>query len=327
VAVGAPVQLEEAAISVTPSIGVALFPAHGDSAAELIKHADTAMYQAKSQGRAGFAFFRPAMAEAARAALALESRLAQAVRDHEFVLHYQPQLRLDNGALVGVEALVRWAHPQQGLLPPDDFIPLAESCRLILPIGRWVLATALRQAVQWHRLGLAPVPMAVNLSALQFQAHDFVHSVETALADAGATGAMLELELTERMLMDDTASVHATLSRLRALGVRIAVDDFGTGYTSLRHLKDLPLDRLKIDRTFVEGLPDDVGSAAIAAAIVQMGHGLGLQVLAEGVETAAQQQHLRALACDAQQGLLHSGPLAAADFEQWLRLRAAPKPA
>jgi EAL domain-containing protein (putative c-di-GMP-specific phosphodiesterase class I) len=285
------------------------------------------MYQAKSQGRAGFAFFRPAMAEAARAALALESRLAQAVRDHEFVLHYQPQLRLDNGALVGVEALVRWAHPQQGLLPPDDFIPLAESRRLILPIGRWVLATALRQAVQWHQLGLAPVPMAVNLSALQFQAHDFVQTVEAALADAGATGAMLELELTERMLMDDTASVHATLSRLRALGVRIAVDDFGTGYTSLRHLKDLPLDRLKIDRTFVEGLPDDAGSAAIAAAIVQMGHGLGLQVLAEGVETAAQQQHLRALACDAQQGLLHSGPLSAADFEQWLRLRAAPRPA
>jgi diguanylate cyclase (GGDEF)-like protein/PAS domain S-box-containing protein len=326
-AVGAPVLLEGASISVTPSIGVALFPAHGDSAAELIKHADTAMYQAKSQGRAGFAFFRPAMAEAARAALALESRLAQAVRDHEFVLHYQPQLRLADGALLGVEALVRWAHPQQGLLPPDDFIPLAESRRLILPIGRWVLATALRQAVQWHRLGLAPVPMAVNLSALQFQALDFVCTIETALADAGATGAMLELELTERMLMDDTASVHATLSRLRALGVRIAVDDFGTGYTSLRHLKDLPLDRLKIDRSFVEGLPDDAGSAAIAAAIVQMGHGLGLQVLAEGVETEAQQDHLRALGCDAQQGLLHSGPLDVADFEQWLRGRAAARPA
>jgi len=325
-AVGAPLLLEGASISVTPSIGVALFPAHGDSAAELIKHADTAMYQAKSQGRAGCAFFRPAMAEAARAALALESRLAQAVRDHEFVLHYQPQLRLADGALLGVEALVRWAHPQQGLLPPDDFIPLAESRRLILPIGSWVLATALRQAVQWYRLGLAPVPMAVNLSALQFQAQDFVRTVEAALADAGATGPMLELELTERMLMDDTAAVHATLSRLRAMGVRIAVDDFGTGYTSLRHLKDLPLDRLKIDRSFVEGLPDDAGSAAIAAAIVQMGHGLGLQVLAEGVETAAQQDHLRALGCDAQQGLLHSGPLCAAHFEAWLRGRAAPKP-
>ncbi len=322
-AVGAPLRVEGASISVTPSIGVALFPAHGDSAGELIKHADTAMYQAKAHGRAGYEFFRPAMAEAARAELALESRLAQAVVDQEFVLHYQPQLRISDGALLGVEALVRWQHPDHGLMTPDQFIPLAEARRLILPIGQWVLHTALRQAVRWHHEGLAPVPVAVNLSELQFQSRGFVQTIQQALADTGAQGEMLELELTERMLMDDLDAVRDTLSQLRALGVRLAVDDFGTGYTSLKHLKELPLDRLKIDRCFVQGLPADAGSAAIAAAIVQMGRGLGLTVLAEGVETAAQREHLLALGCEAQQGLLACAPMPAAQLADWLRLRAA----
>jgi len=321
-AVGAPLRVEGASISVTPSIGVALFPAHGQSAADLIKHADTAMYQAKAQGRAGYEFFRPAMAEAARAELAMESRLAQAVVDQEFVLHYQPQLRISDGALLGVEALVRWQHPERGLMAPDQFIPLAEARRLILPIGQWVLHTALHQAVRWHREGLAPVPVAVNLSELQFQSRGFVQTIQQALADTGARAEMLELELTERMLMDDLGAVRDTLTRLRALGVRLAVDDFGTGYTSLKHLKELPLDRLKIDRCFVQDLPDDAGSAAIAAAIVQMGRGLGLQVLAEGVETAAQRDHLLALGCEAQQGLLDCAPMPAAQLEEWLRQRA-----
>jgi len=321
-AVGAPLRVEGASISVTPSIGVALFPAHGQSAADLIKHADTAMYQAKAQGRAGYEFFRPAMAEAARAELAMESRLAQAVVDQEFVLHYQPQLRISDGALLGVEALVRWQHPERGLMAPDQFIPLAEARRLILPIGQWVLHTALHQAVRWHREGLAPVPVAVNLSELQFQSRGFVQTIQQALADTGARAEMLELELTERMLMDDLGAVRDTLTRLRALGVRLAVDDFGTGYTSLKHLKELPLDRLKIDRCFVQDLPDDAGSAAIAAAIVQVGRGLGLQVLAEGVETAAQRDHLLALGCEAQQGLLDCAPMPAAQLEEWLRQRA-----
>ena len=326
-AISATLELEQASISVTPSIGVALFPEHGETAAELIKHADMAMYRAKARGRAGFEFFQPAMAEAARLELAIESRLALAVRDREFVLHYQPQLRVTDGALIGVEALVRWLHPELGLLGPDAFIPVAEAHRLILPIGDWVLRTALDQAVCWHGSaaapGLAPVPMAVNLSALQFQAQGFVAGVERALADAGATGCMLELELTERMLMDDLDAVRGVLMRLRALGVRIAVDDFGTGYTSLRHLKSLPLDRLKIDRSFVEDLPQDAGSAAIANAIIQMGRGLGLEVVAEGVETAAQRAHLLTQGCDAQQGLLDSEPLSAVAFEAWLLRRAA----
>ncbi|MCY7316570.1 MAG: EAL domain-containing protein [Rubrivivax sp.] len=320
--IGAPLAVAQAAISVTPSIGVAMFPDHGDCAAELIKHADTAMYQAKARGRAGYQFFHPAMAELARAELAMESRLAQAVREQEFVLHYQPQLRLADGALIGVEALVRWNHPQDGFIGPDHFIPVAEARRLILPIGQWVLGTALRQAVSWHASGLAAVPMAVNLSALQFQAPGFVDSIERALQEAGASGTMLELELTERMLMDNLDEVRAVLARLRALGVRIAIDDFGTGYTSLKHLKSLPLDRLKIDRSFVEDLPHDAGSAAIANAIIQMGRGLKLQVVAEGVETEAQRAHLLAQGCDAQQGLLDCGPLPADAFEAWQSSRA-----
>ena len=320
-AIGAPMDVAGASISVTPSIGVAMFPEHGASAAELIKYADIAMYQAKAGGRAAYKFFHPDMATAVEAELALESRLAQAVREQEFVLHFQPQLRMSDGALIGIEALVRWAHPEHGLITPGDFIPVAEARRLILPIGQWVLRTALQHAVRWHEISLARVPVAVNLSGLQFQAPGFVGSIEAALAEAGATGAMLELELTERMLMDNLATVQSVLTSLRALGVRIAVDDFGTGYTSLQHLKSLPLDRLKIDRSFVEGLPGDAGSAAITSAIIQMGHGLGLQVLAEGVETAAQRAHLLGQGCDAQQGLLDGAPMAVAEFEAWLRGR------
>jgi len=320
--IGAPLQVEGASISVTPSIGVAMFPAHGRTPAELVKHADTAMYHAKSRGRASCGIFEPAMAEAAWADLALESRLAQAVREQEFELYFQPQLGLADGALCGVEALLRWAHPERGLIGPDDFLPVAEARRLILPIGDWVLREALRCAVRWHRAGWMRVPVAVNLSTLQFQAADFVERIDEALAAAGAAGALLELELTEHMLMEDVSVAHAVLVRLKAMGVGIAVDDFGTGYTSLAHLKDLPLDRLKIDRSFVKDLPGDRGAAAIARAIIQMGKSLGLQVVAEGVETAAQRAWVQAQGCDAQQGYLDAAPMPVARFEAWLRQRA-----
>ncbi len=320
-AVGAPLDVEGSAISVTPSIGVALFPEHGSSAAELIKHADTAMYRAKARGRAGFEFFHPAMAEAARAELAMESRLLQAVRDGEFVLHYQPQLRVTDGALMGVEALIRWAHPELGLVGPDQFIPLAEARRLTLPIGQWVLNTALAQARRWEQAGLLKVAVAVNVSPLQFRNPGFGASIEKVLADSGATGSMLELEITEGMLMQDTAEILPVLMRLRALGVRLAVDDFGTGYTSLRNLQRLPIDRLKIDRGFVESLPADGGSAAIVQSIIQLGRGLGLQVLAEGVATLAQREQLLAQGCEVQQGRLELEPVPAEVFEAWLRAR------
>ena len=324
-AIGSPLQAGGVTISVTPSIGVAMFPQDGATPAELIQHADQAMYRAKASGRARCRFFEPSMAEAALAELAMESRLAQAVRESEFLLHYQPQVDLASGRVLGVEALVRWAHPQRGLIGPDDFIPLAEDRRLILPIGAWVLRHALAAAVRWRDSGLGAVPVAVNLSTLQFQTAGFAETVAEALQQAGAAGSMLELELTERMLMEDLNSVRAALLRLREMGVTITVDDFGTGYTSLAHLKDLPLHRLKIDRSFVAGLPGDAGSVAIARAIVQMGHGLALQVLAEGVESAAQRDAVRALGCDAMQGFLVASPMTEAQLLGWLR-RHRPEP-
>jgi len=339
--IGEPLPAGGVSISVTPSIGVAMFPQDAVTSAELIQHADQAMYRAKSGGRARCRFFEPGMAEAALAELALESRLALAVRQREFVLHFQPQVALGSvgpagpgsaasaatGQLLGVEALVRWAHPQRGLVGPDEFIPLAEARRLILPIGTWVLQEALAAAVRWRASaalgqGVA-VPVAVNLSMLQFQAPGFADMVAQALEAAGADGSMLELELTERMLMSDLGEVRHALARLREMGVTITVDDFGTGYTSLAHLKDLPLHRLKIDRSFVAGLPEDAASMAIARAIVQMGHGLGLHVVAEGVETIAQREAVQAMGCDALQGHVLAHPMPEPQLLQWLRGHAA----
>ena len=320
-AVGAPVEVEGESISVTPSIGVAVFPRDGDTPDELIKHADTAMYHAKARGRAACAFFEPAMAEAAYTELALESQLTQAIRDQAFVLHYQPQLSAQDGSLVGFEALIRWAHPDLGLLEPDAFIPVAETRRLMLPIGDWVLREALRQAGAWRSAGLTQVPVAVNLSGLQFEADGFVDLVARRLSEAGLPGAALELELTERMLMDDLAVVQQALQRLRALGVQVSVDDFGTGYTSLGRLKDLAVDRLKIDRSFVHDLPHDHGSTAIARAIIQMAHSLGLRTVAEGVETEAQRDWLRQQGCEELQGYFVARPMPADELEAWLRAR------
>ena len=318
-AIGEPVDVDGESISVTPSIGIALFPRDGGTPGELIKHADTAMYHAKSRGRAHWCFFEPAMAEAAYTELAMEGQLTQAIRDQAFVLHYQPQLSLHDGRLVGLEALIHWAHPELGLLGPNAFIPVAESRRLMLPIGDWVLREALRQAAAWRQAGLLDVPVAVNLSTLQFQAGDFVERIEQHLAAVGLPGNALELELTERMLMDDLESVRRTLQRLRAMGVHIAVDDFGTGYTSLGRLKHLAVDRLKIDRSFVHDLPDDAGSCAIAGAIIQMARSMGLRTVAEGVETAAQREWLQAQGCDEMQGFVAARPMPEERLLHWLQ--------
>jgi diguanylate cyclase (GGDEF)-like protein/PAS domain S-box-containing protein len=323
VAIGAPLVVELNSISVTPSIGIALFPQDGRTPDDLIKHADTAMYHAKARGRANACFFEPAMAEAAYADLAMEGRLALAIRHQEFRLHFQPQLSLRDGSVVGCEALIRWQDPERGLVLPDSFIPLAESRRLMLPIGHWVLRQALRQARQWRERGLPAVPVAVNLSTLQFQGAGFVEDVERALAEQGAEGSLLELELTERMLMEDLEGLRRILGRLKAMGVRIAIDDFGTGYTSLSHLKELPIDRLKIDRSFIKDLPNDRGSAAIARAIIQMARSLGLRTVAEGVETEAQRDWVLAQGCDEIQGNLEALPMSADDCEVWLRRRGA----
>jgi diguanylate cyclase (GGDEF)-like protein/PAS domain S-box-containing protein len=323
-AVAAPVDIEGRPISVTPSIGIALFPRDGESPETLIKHADTAMHMAKAHGRAGYAFFDHEVAASAYANLVLEGQLSQAITHGEFALLFQPQIRTSDGALLGVEALIRWHHPERGLLAPDEFIPLAEQHRLMVPIGAWVLHEAARCARRWQTLGLAqPLSVAVNLSTMQFQAAGFVESVQQLLQDTGIAADWLELELTERMLMDDVPQVRQRLERLRALGVRISVDDFGTGYSSLGHLKELPIDKMKIDRSFVKDLPYDRESAAITSAIIELARGLDLTVVAEGVETEAQRQFLAQHGCHQLQGMGISPPLSQAQFEHWLSSRSA----
>jgi len=321
-AVEVPVDADGRAISVTPSVGIAMFPSDGDTPTELIKHADTAMYIAKARGRANYQFFDPAVATAAYAALVLESQLAQALERQEFVLHYQPQVRATDGSLAGVEALIRWNHPEQGMLWPDAFIPLAEQRRLMLPIGQWVLRSAARAARRWRAHGLIDVPIAVNLSSMQFHAEGFVEAVAQVLREEKVPGAWLELELTERMLMDDLRQVKHTLEQLKAMGIRISVDDFGTGYSSLAHLKELPIDSMKIDRSFVHDLPRERGSTAIARAVMQMAQGLEITVIAEGVENDEQRRFLMAEGCDVLQGELISRPLNAADLAAWVTERA-----
>lgn len=321
--ISAPVDAEGRPLTVTPSIGIALYPGHGDTSEELVKHADSAMYLAKARGRANVQFFEPQMATRAYAALVMEGQLALALERGEFVLHFQPQVRAQDGALVGAEALIRWQHPERGLLLADAFIPLAEQRQLMLPIGQWVLGEAARCALRWNEMGLGVAPVAVNLASVQFQSLGFIESVAQVLPPGERDQGLLELELTERMLMDDLALVKQRLTRLKELGLRISVDDFGTGYSSLGHLKELPIDKVKIDRSFVHDLPDNRDSAAITRAIIQMGRNLGMTVIAEGVETEAQRAFLAAHGCDELQGLLISAPLPQAEFEAWVMKRRA----
>jgi diguanylate cyclase (GGDEF)-like protein/PAS domain S-box-containing protein len=325
-AIEAPVNAEGPPVSVTPSIGIALYPGDGASPDELVKHADSAMYLAKARGRANHQFYDPGMAGGAYAALVLEGQLTQAIERGEFELHFQPQVGARDGRPLGCEALLRWNHPERGLLLPDEFIPVAEGQRLMLPIGQWALRQAARCAAAWRAAGLAVTPVAVNLSTVQFQSVGFVEAVAQLLAEEAQASPgpdLIELELTERMLMDDLGEVKHRLVRLKAMGLRISVDDFGTGYSSLGHLKDLPIDKIKIDRSFVHDLPGDRDSAAITRAIIQMSVSLGLKVVAEGVETEAQRAFLAAQGCDGLQGLLVGAPLPEAGFEAWARRQAA----
>nr|WP_316642963.1 EAL domain-containing protein [uncultured Roseateles sp.] len=311
-------------LSVTPSIGIALFPEHAGSPEQLIQRADMAMYQAKALGRANHQFFDASTAVLALDALVLESQLAHGLSHDEFVLHFQPQLQISDGRLVGAEALIRWQHPTRGLLTPESFIGVAEQLRLMLPLGEWILREAARCARRWHGNGLAAVPVAVNLSSMQFRLEGFAASVGRILAEEGVPGEWLELELTERMLMDDMPLMRKTLIELKALGLQISVDDFGTGHTLLSHLTQLPIDKLKVDRQFVEALPDDAGALAITRAIVQMARGLGFTVIAEGVQNRAQQDLLAQWGCQQIQGLALGGPLPVAEFEAWVAQRRWP---
>ena len=317
-AIAAPVIAEGRPLSVTPSVGIALYPLDGSTSDELVKHADSAMYLAKARGRANHQFFDRSMAHAAYAELVMEGQLALALERGEFLLYFQPQVRARDGALVGAEALIRWQHPERGLLSADAFIPLAEQRQLMWAIGQWVVGEAVRCAQRWVDMGLKIAPVAVNLSSVQFHSIGFVEAMAQLLPPIPG---LIELELTERMLMDDLGQVKQRLVRLKAMGLQISVDDFGTGYSSLGHLKELPIDKVKIDRSFVHDLPANRDSAAITRAIIQMGRSLGLTVIAEGVETEAQCDFLAEQGCDELQGMLISPPLPQAAFEAWVAQR------
>ncbi len=293
------------------SIGISLFPDDGQEMAELIRCADVAMYQAKENGRNSYHFHTKELTRAAENRQALESRLHRAITAQEFVLYYQPQVDVASGRILGFEALVRWQPESGEPVSPGVFIPLLEETGLILALGDWVLHEACRQALRWHEAGLLDVPVSVNLSPHQFQHLDVVELVRRALEHSGLPGALLELEITEGALMAQDLTTQARLSELKALGVRLAVDDFGTGYSSLAYLSRFPLDKLKIDKSFIDGLGQDERADKIVATIIAMGQGLDLQVIAEGVESAGQLQLLRGLGCDAVQGYLCGRPLPA----------------
>ncbi|HEY8162333.1 MAG: sensor domain-containing protein [Methylocystis sp.] len=305
-------------LEVRTSIGVSCYPGDGENATTLIKNADLAMYQAKEEGRDRFIFYQAHLTDRANERLFLEGELRKAMQRGELFLHYQPQFDLADGRLVGSEALLRWRHPERGMIPPDKFISIAEDTGLIIPLGEWTLREACRQAMEWACKGLGLHSIAVNISGVQIERSDLVQSVAAILAQTGLPPQFLELEITETYVMRQAQHNVQVLDGLRALGVSLAIDDFGTGQSSLAYLKRLPVDKLKIDRSFIADLPSEENEAAIARAIVALGHSLHLKVLAEGIETPAQAQFLRELGCDEAQGYLFSRPIDAASMENIL---------
>jgi len=323
-ALSQPVLLEGKEFAVTCSIGVAVYEADGTPAQHLIEHADIAMYSAKKLGRNCYQFYQPEMNEEAQERLRIEGALRKALERGEFVLHYQPQADLGSGEIVGVEALLRWQHPELGMVPPDRFIGLAEETGLIVPIGAWVLQTACAQARAWLDEGLPELRMSVNLSARQFAQPGLVDAIGKVLAETGLPPRCLELELTESVFMNDVAKAVGLLHELKALGVTLSIDDFGTGYSSFSYLRNFPIDVLKIDRSFVGDIrseADEADQAAIVVSIIALARNLKLRVIAEGVETEAQLGFLRGHGCDEMQGYFFSRPIAAEGLQKMLSER------
>jgi len=317
-ALAQPFHLQGQQLFVSASIGIASYPEDGASAEQLLKSADTAMYGAKNNGRNTYQFYSAALHENAAQRIQLESQLRLALERGEFLLHYQPKLDLAGGSISGFEALLRWQHPQRGLVPPLEFISILEDTGLILPVGEWVIGEVCRQLRAWETAGLPLPPVAINLSARQLQQADLAAVIERIVLGAGVAPSLLEFELTESMLMANPEAAVAILCRIKALGMRLSVDDFGTGYSSLAYLKRFPLDALKIDRTFVRDLPDDADDAAITKAVIRLAHSLSLKVVAEGVENIAQLRELEQYDCDEIQGYYISKPLPAADCAAFL---------
>lgn len=314
-----PLQIEHHELAVTPSIGISMFPADGEDFETLCQKADTAMYRAKHDGRNGFAFFTGEMQAQSRRALELENALRRALERDQLALHYQPQLCLKDGSVIGAEALLRWTHPQLGQVSPAEFIPVAESSGLILPIGEWVLRQAAAQLKCWLAAGLPPLRMAVNLSTVQFRHAELPKLVSRILAEAELPPQLLELELTEAVALTDPLGAIALMADLNERGVRLSIDDFGTGYSSLSYLKKFRAYKLKIDRSFVRDLTEDPEDKAIVNAVISLARSLGLQTIAEGVETQGQLDFLREQGCDEVQGFLFSPALPPAAFADYVR--------
>jgi diguanylate cyclase (GGDEF)-like protein len=316
--VSTPCLIEQHELISTPSIGIAIYPEDGKDMETLSKNADAAMYQVKQAGRNDFRFFTPAMQSNSARNLSLGSDLRSALLRNQLKLHYQPQVSMQDGHIVGAEALLRWQHPTLGAISPAEFIPIAEDTGLIIPIGEWVLRTAAMQMKAWLDKGLPSMVMAVNLSAIQFRHTDLVAMVTGILAEVGLPPNNLELELTEAVAMDDPLVAIAVMDQLFEKGVRMSIDDFGTGYSSLSYLKRFKVYKLKIDQSFVQDIGDDDEDKAIVSAIINMASSLGMHTIAEGVETASQLAFLRLHGCDEVQGYFFSKPLPADDFEAFV---------
>jgi len=309
-------------LHVTASLGISTFPDDGADSETLLKHADAAMYHAKVCGRDGYQFFKAEMNTRAVERQSLEVGLRGALARREFELNYQPKVDLATGAMIGVEALIRWHHPRRGLVPPAQFIPVAEESALIVPIGRWVLHEACRQQRAWEDAGLRAIPIAINVSAAELRTKDFVAGVRETLAETGLNPHCLEFELTETCLLQDSTSTSAILRDLKEMGVRLTLDDFGTGYSSLSFLQKFPIDTLKIDQSFIRDLTTDPGDASIVNAVIGMGDSLHMTVVAEGIETREQLVFLRESRCPEGQGDYFSRPVAAGKFATLLEPRA-----
>jgi len=318
-ALSAPYVVNGEVLHAPPSIGISVFPDDAQDAVSLLRSADTAMYHAKAQGRANYQFYSEELNRSAMARLDLERKLRNAAAGGEFELWYQPQYRACDGQAIGVEALLRWRHPQDGLIPPDRFIPICEDNGMILDIGRWVMEKACAQLASWRNAGLAPLRMAINVSARQLRDTRIIDLLRAQIERHGIGSGELEFEVTESSVMERPDEAAFILGRIKALGVSLAIDDFGTGHSSLAYLKRFPLDRLKIDRSFVSDIEHDCNDAAIVSAAISLAHGLGLEVVAEGVESAVQWAQLKALGCDELQGYHFSRPLPAEQLEPLLR--------
>lgn len=306
-------------VFVTTSIGISIFPTDSDNSGTLLQHADAAMYQAKHKGKSAYAHFAPEMTEVSHERLQMESRMRRALELQEFELNFQPIVQTDTGNLCSVEALLRWNNPTMGMVMPDRFIPLAEETGLITPIGEWVLEEACKAAVSWKAIAGRDIGISVNVSPRQFRDPGFIEAVMRALSTSGLAAEQLELEITERLILDNSIETADILRQLDRAGIRLSVDDFGTGYSALSYLKSYPFDTLKIDKSFVQDVMKEPEDASLVRAIINMAHSLGLRVIAEGVEEEPQTHFLKQEGCDFSQGYFYSRPLSTKDFESWLR--------